>query len=288
MVKITMLSHMADDDFLTALDRHVEWEIETLDIKSGVFGKGLMGVSDEEAERAAKEIADRALSVHCLSSNLFFDEVEEGEAVFRKQHLPRVERLIELAQVFRPRFVRLLAAKTARRADFTNCVGYLTTLHPWIFDLYGEAIDQVAAAGFTTAIENETYRCVFSTAEEIVAFFERLDRGDDVCFSWDAQNLWQMGTFPSLDVYRELKPWIGYYHLKGGRTAAGADELVYASTLADASWPVQNITRELIHDGVSPVICLNPSHGHRPDGYDPFAALKENIAFLRDNFEEIE
>jgi hypothetical protein len=54
---------------------------------------------------------------------------------------------------------------------------------------------------------------------------------------------------------------LGYYHLKGGQHDGTALKLTWRSSLEDASWPVLDITRAVVADGGSPVICLNPSHG---------------------------
>jgi sugar phosphate isomerase/epimerase len=107
-----------------------------------------------------------------------------------------------------------------------------------------------------------------------------MDRRDSVFFTYDVQNLWQMGTFPTLDVYRTLKPLIGYFHLKGGK--AGDDgRLLWKSTLEDASWPVVEMTREVVRDGVSPVICLNPSHGGKLEGYDYNRMVQRDLEYIR-------
>jgi sugar phosphate isomerase/epimerase len=120
----------------------------------------------------------------------------------------------------------------------------------------------------------------------VEVFFERLDRARRVVFTWDVQNFWQMGTFPSLDVYRRLKEKIGYYHVKGGRAEPGRRSLVWRSTLQDASWPVLEITRAVCDDGVSPVICLNPSHGKPNEQFPMEKATEIDLAFLRRHFLE--
>lgn len=90
--------------------------------------------------------------------------------------------------------------------------------------------------------------------------FRNLNRGDRARFTYDVQNLWEMGTAPTLAVYHALQPVIGYLHVKGGR--AGPDGgFAWRSPLRTASWPVAQIVRAAIADGVSPCICLNPSHG---------------------------
>jgi hypothetical protein len=94
------------------------------------------------------------------------------------------------------------------------------------------------------------------------------------------QNLWQNGTFPTLEVYHQLRPLMGALHLKGGR-ADEAGNLLWVAPLEEASWPVLEIVRAVIADGVAPFICLNPSHGQRPAGYDDWQVAQRDIEFLR-------
>jgi hypothetical protein len=77
-----------------------------------------------------------------------------------------------------------------------------------------------------------------------------------------------MGTFPTMEVYRQLAPLIGYYHSKGGLVDETGIKLKFKSCLADASWSVAEMTRALISDGRCEAICLNPSHGEDKPGYD--------------------
>jgi hypothetical protein len=59
-------------------------------------------------------------------------------------------------------------------------------------------------------------------------------------------------------------------------------ELTWRSSLEDASWPVADITRQVAEDGVSPVICLNPSHGAAKPEYDYSDIVARDIAYTRD------
>lgn len=277
----TMLNAMADKDFETALDRHVAWGLKHLDLKGGILGNDVVGLSTEEAGRA-KELADeRALSVYCLSTTLFDEFVEAGEWVFRGEHLGKIDRLIEVADVLEPHFVRLLAAKTRQRQQTSDAIRYVNEEHPWLMDLYREASERLIDAGHRVTIENECHDCIFATTDEIIRFFETLDCGDAVSLTWDVQNLWQMGTFPTLHIYEALKPLIAYYHVKGGQSESERGPLRWRSSLEDASWPVEEITGRVVADGVSPVICLNSSHGERKEGYDYEGVTERDLEFMR-------
>lgn len=284
--QLTMLNSMADGEFVRSLDRQQGWGIRWVDLKDAIFGKRVTELTADEAEEAARLIAARGMAVYCLSTQIFQDDLEQGEAVFRQRHLAALERMARLVPILRPRVVRVLAAQSSRRDTFQDAVVYLRGRHPWVIGLYREASDLVTQAGSRLTIENESHNCVISRPGEALDFFSALDREGRVDLTWDVQNLWQMGAFPTLDVYRELKPLIGYYHVKGG-IADESGRLKWRSLLADASWPVADITRAVVADGVSPVICLNPSHGGRKPGYDDADWVRRDFEYMRELLQDI-
>jgi sugar phosphate isomerase/epimerase len=286
--RLTMLNSMAGADIEAALDRHAALGVMVLDLKDQLFGKGVADLTDAEAERIAASARRRGLTVHCLSTTLFYSDVEDGEAAFRERHLAKVDRVVAIAKILEPTFVRLLAASTRRRGEIEDSTAYLLHEHPWLFALYREAIDRVRTGGLAATIENEVGRCIFSKPAEVKSFFAALGRPGAVSFTYDVQNLWQMGTFPAAGVYEELKELIAYVHVKGGQREGTSTALRWASALEDASWPVLDIVRRVIADGTSPVICLNPSHGERKPGYDYTNVVERDLAFLRRSCSEIE
>ena len=203
-----MLNSMAHRDFETALDRHADWGLKHLDLKGGILGEDVVSLSSEQATQAKDMIESRGLSVYCMSTTLFDEFVEVGEDAFVVNHLDLVDRAIENANILQPHFVRLLAAKTRRRSEIVDSVSYLEKELGWLLGLYREAIEKISDAGFRVTIENECHDCLFANTGEIRGFFDRLDCGEKVSLTWDVQNLWQMGIFPTLAVYEDLKPWI--------------------------------------------------------------------------------
>ena len=212
---------------------------------------------------------------------MFGGDIESGEDRFRAAYLDKLGHVLALAEILRPKLIRLLAAQTSKRAEIGDSFTYLTQNHPWLIPLYAEAVDRVHDAGFKATVENEVGNCIFSSVAEIRAFFNALNRRGEVCLTWDVQNLWQMGVFPSMAAYCELKDLIGYYHLKGGQHDGQSQMVRWRSALADASWPVVEITQQVVADGVSPVMCLNPSHGTLKPGYDYSAIVERDLDFLR-------
>lgn len=290
MTEVTILNSMAGREFEQALDQHVSWGIEILDLKDSIFGKNIMQLTEEQAESAAVLIRERGLSVYCLSTGLFHGEIELGEKKFEEDYLGKLNHLIELADILQPDMIRLLSAQTSKRAAIEDSVKYIRANHPWLMTLYAEAIHLLYDSGFDVTIENEVGNCIFSTPEEITGFFAELDCEEEVCFTWDVQNLWQMGTYPTIEVYDKLKDLMGYYHLKGGQSSdtAHGSPLVWRSALEDASWPVVEITQQVVMDEMCPVICLNPSHGKQKEGYDYSNIVKRDLDFIREAIPEVE
>lgn len=284
-IRLTMLNSMGGADFEESLRKHGAWGLRTLDLKDCLFGKRVTDLDDGDLARIRRLIDDHGMDVSNLSTQLFEGAVEAGCDAWQSEYLSKIPRTIEIARVLRPRCIRLLACRTERRSEVADATAYLEQEHPWAIAMYRDAAEQVRAAGFAVLIENEAYKCIWSKPSEVVSFFERL--GTDAGYMWDIQNMWQMGTFPSLEVYRQLRPIIRQVHLKGGMSEVPGGPLKWRSALEDASWPVREIVAAVLADGVSPIICLNPSHGQPKDGYDYSNVTQRDIEFLRREFPAI-
>jgi hypothetical protein len=288
-----MLNGMADADIGRSLARQRAWGISDLDLKDRIFGKGIIDLDDGDAARLAGLVSAEGFAVHCLSTNLFHDDVDKGEAHFRAQHLVKIARVIEIAQTLRPRFVRLLAAYSRKAAaSGDGRMAFVDREQTWLPAVYAEAINRLHDSGIASTIENETGDCILATPDDVSRLFAALARHgaghERCCYTWDVQNMWQAGgAYPAMATYEQLKHLIGYYHLKGGRSETENGQLRWRSGLEDASWPVTDITRRVVADGCSPVICLNPSHGAAPPGQDQRPSPEGDITFLRRNIEGI-
>lgn len=267
------------------LGQAAAWGLTTIDLKT-VCGKNIADLSDAECDVVAAALNETSISVEAFSTQLLKLDLEDGAVPFER-HLALLDRTLAVARRLRPRKIRLLAAETRQRHDVADIWPLISRDYPWLVEIYGEAADRIHAAGFQAVIENETDGCIFSKPPEIVAFFEAMALPDRIRFTWDVQNLWQMGTFPTIEVYRALQPYIGYFHVKGGRSGKTGSALAWRSPLGTASWPVVEITRAVLADGVSPVICLNPSHGKISAGEDDEDYTLRDLAFLRTQFPEL-
>ncbi len=280
-MEIAMLNAMASDHFETSLDLQRQWGIRVLDLKDGIFGKSILELKDGEVEKAASAIEERGLSVHCLTTDIFKTAFELGGREFLRVHRQSVQRVLELASRLRPAAIRVLTPRLENRAEIEDAPFYLYKEARWLFEIIRETADRLADVGVSLCIENEPDNSVFSRPDEVVQFFALLGRPGLVSFTYDVQNLWQMGTFPSLDVYREMKSVIGYLHVKGGIADSATGRLKWRSTLERASWPVDEIIREAVRDKTVPVICLNPSHGIAADRTDSDDPVRADLAYVR-------
>jgi hypothetical protein len=278
-VTLTVLSDMAGQEIHAQLEQAAQWKLKTLDLKT-IFNKNIADLTEAEASELAIAMKATAIGVQAFSTHLFKIKIEDGEAAFAAQ-LDLLDRVLILARRLQPKMIRLIAAETNRRAEITDSSSYILHEHPWLMSFYAEAVNRIHLAGFTTVIENETGQSIFNTPHEICGFFTALGLRNKVSFTWDVQNLWQLGTFPTLAVYQQLRPFIGYLHLKGGRSGPDGQTLKYRSSLESASWPVIEITRAVIADGISPVICLNPSHGAENPDFPMHDVFSRDLAFLR-------
>lgn len=279
MVKFTMLNSMASADFAESLDIQQALGIEVLDLKDSIFGKPIADLTVSEARQAAEMIAARGLSVYCLSTQLFHEPADKGKDAFVRNDLKGVDRAIAIADILQPVCIRLLPA-IVRPERPGGHVEQVRKHFPWLPGLYREAVDRIAGAGYRAVMENE-YGSLLASPEEILEFFELVDRPGKLHLTYDVQNLWQMGTYPSLEAYRTLRPLISYLHVKGGQEDPVSKKLKWKSSLEDATWPIADIVREAIRDGCSPVICLNPSHGELRDGYDYRNLERRDFVYLR-------
>lgn len=280
--KLTMLSAMAGSDFEVACRRHAELGLQWLDLKDGLWGETINRISLENARRASAIARDHGLRVFCFSTALCESELNVGEAAFRARHLPTLGHVLRVADILEPTHIRLIGARLRPFPTNESTLDVVERDHPWTIGVYREMVDSIAASGRRVLIENETGNVILNHPDSILRFFELLDRSGQARYTWDVQNLWQTGVFPTMDVYRQLRPVIGCLHLKGGRAEEDGRTLVYASSLEDASWPVVDLVGSAVREGVAPFLCLNPSHGQRPPGYPGlWETTRSDVAFLR-------
>lgn len=280
-VQLTMLNSMASEDFEAGLHMQKNWGLRWLDLRDQIYGCWVEELDLPTAERVVRAVDDNGLRIYCVSTNVFVENVESGEPTFRS-HLRSLRHVLNLCELLRPQCLRLNAPGFAKRSIGLNSIETIRHEYPWLVVVCREAVDLVAQAGILACFENDAFDCCLSTPEEFLDFFEWLDRPGVAGLTWDVQNQWATGVFPTVDVYEQLKPLIRYCHVKGGQSDGDSDRLVWNVALEDATWPVAEIIDAIVRDGVSPVICLNPAqHGRQKPGYNYEGIVSRDIRFLR-------
>jgi hypothetical protein len=267
-VELTVLSAMAGWDFDHAAEQMREWDLSWVDLWGEIYGEPIDALGQATAERGAATLEAANLKAHCLASRIFDDTVEIGEDAFREKHLAALDRALASARILQPKYVRLIAGKFSAVAPGGSNVGVLKRDFPWVAAVYREAVDRILDAGFLPTIENEADSCFLATPQEFLEFFDWLAAPIPRIGTWDIQNAWKMGSFPTVEGYESMRDILGYVHTKGGQAEQGSSDLKWNVGLADASWPVAQIIQAVVDDAISPVICLNPSHGAPKPGYD--------------------
>ncbi len=287
-VQLTILNAMAGRDVEASLARHREWGLRWVDLKDAFWGKSLLDLTDEEVDRLAGLLEQHELGTWCLSTSLFGGSLDQSREAFEVDCEAGLKRALEVAQRLRPHFVRLLGARSDACGKGQPGRDFWRVNAPWLPKAYAEAAKRIEQAGFRATIENETKGCILASVGDFEALFSELGADVPLSLTWDIQNHWQCGEFPTLEIYRRLRPLIEFVHLKGGRAEVPGGPLRWSAPLSRASWPLREIVSAVLEDGVSPVICLNPSHGEAPPAGEPTDDTEHNIAFLRETFSAIE
>src|SRR5690606_11995556 len=139
-------------DFDEAVALHRQWGLEWLDLKDSIYGHSVETLDVDVAWQARDAIDAMGLEVYCLSTSLMHGDLAAGEAHFRSQHVARIAGLAETVRILRPKYVRLLAARVSERPSSFDAV---LREHPWVLDVYREAIEEAGALGAGVTIENE-------------------------------------------------------------------------------------------------------------------------------------
>lgn len=289
-VELTALNIMGAFDFDTAIDQFSRWGLRWMDVWGEIYGKSVAELDAETATRAASALESAGLRTYCLSTRVFNDYVERGEAFFRTEQLATLDRILDAAAILQPHFVRLIAGKLTDASSGAPTMDRLVRDFPWVADVYREAAQRIVDAGFTPTMENEVHDCFLAQPRDFVEFVDWVRPPEQFRITWDIQNAWEMGVFPTIEAYRTLRPLIGYVHTKGGRAAdEDPTRLRWSVGLDAASWPVAEIIQQVVDDGVSPVICLNPSHGAWLADYDYGApgAFDPNVPLAQQDLSKV-
>jgi sugar phosphate isomerase/epimerase len=173
-----------------------------------VFGKNIVGLTDQELDRAIAIVRGHGLEIISIASPLLkcvLPDSPDVDARFQKDMFaatqtyadqPRLaERAFEIAQRTGAHIIRVFSYwRTIRPAECFDR----------IVEALGQLADQAAQHGLIVGLENE-HACNIATGEETARLLARLDH-PNLKVVWDPANALVSGETPFPDGYRKLPP----------------------------------------------------------------------------------
>lgn len=254
-VKLTLQSDMCGNTLTEVLELHDRHGLRHLDAKTGLHGEPVETMTVKSAELFAKRVADHGISTYAFSTSLFHVASVDADAI--RVDADRLVALLPVLETIAPQYIRVLAPQglAGPSEAFVNALT--------------QCAEILRHTGAELLVENGPDESLISSPAAAAALATALrSRTDRINLIWDVQNMWQCGWFPRPDDLSAFPDGIRYVHVKGGRTKNGepGGPLEWASTLAEASWPVAEFLDSLTDSPDIEAIALNPSHGKlRPD-----------------------
>ena len=267
---ISACSDEISQDLPTALDVLEREGIHHVDLR-GVWGKNVVGLSDEEAAAARKLIKDRGFTVTAISPPVGKTKITDDFA-FEEG---RFKRAIELARLFETRYIRVFSFF----ADEDEAVRYrdeaLRRLR--VFS------EMARPHGIILAHENEEAGFCAWRPDECLAFHRELPANFQALF--EPCSFVVVNYDPYEDALPLLHPYIAYLHVRD--TRRGSTEYGVVGE-GDARW--RDILQDLKRHGFTGTLTLEPHLGwgqqettdqmHMADFARAAAALRETLASL--------
>jgi 3-dehydroshikimate dehydratase len=164
----------------------------------GVWGKNVLGLSDEELDRVRAELGRRGMGVSAIGSPI--GKVPIGSDFEAYKTL--VQRAIDVAHVMETRYIRM----------FSFYVDDLDGDRDQVMHRMQAMVDMAAAGGVTMLHENE--RGIYGELPQRCLDLHQTVKGDNFRATFDPANFVQAGVKPFDQAYPLLKPYIAYYHIK--------------------------------------------------------------------------
>ena len=212
--RLSVLSDEISDDLVTALDWIVAKGLKHVEIRM-VEGANVAALSDEQVDRAKREIDKRGLNVSAIASPLFkcmldaSRPVPTGDTFGAKEedveaHLAKVPRTIEIAKRLGTDKIRIFSFWREKEPEkhFARIVGYLK-----------RAAALAEKEGVFLLLENET-ACNGGYAAEVAELVRQIGAPKSLRVLWDPGNETYGGKSPYPEGYAHVKGLFEHVHLK--------------------------------------------------------------------------
>ncbi len=222
--------------------------IQYLDLR-GVWGTNVLDLTDQQVMTIKQTLNKHNIGVACIASPL-------GKVSITSpfdEHLKKVERALELADIFQTPFIRIfsfyppvLSAEDAESGEFVDPAEWRDE----VFKRLTSMTEKAHTANVTLLHENE--KDIYG--DTIARCVDLLKSINDTHFqaAFDPANFIQCSQIPFPDAYEALHPWLRYMHVKD----ALADGSVVAAGEGESHW--SDILQRLHKNGYDGFFSLEP------------------------------
>jgi len=235
------------DEQIAALNAE---NIHFLDLR-GAWDINVLDLSDEQIARIKQALDAQNIRVAAIASPIGKVPIETP----LEEQLRRFDRAIELAQLFQTPYIRIFSFYPPGHGSTQSAAPDQAAWRDEVIARLRILTGRASAAGITLLHENDggTYgesiaRCV--DVLQNVADSGAINRPLQAVL--DPANYIQCRQTPYPDAYEQVRPWLGYVHVKD----ALADGKVVAAGEGVARWP--ELLRRLRADGYDGFFSLEP------------------------------
>ena len=256
MLPASIFSDEISPDFAIAVTTAAECGLHYLDLRDA-WGKRWNQFERHDWQRMQQLLQERSMQLGCIQSQ--FGKCDIGEE-YETSHFPKVDYLIEEAQFFGVKVIRMFPfwnADHSRVEVRPNLAGML----PQIAEKLGRALRKVEAAGLTFAIEPE--HTTFSGSLSEVRMVIDAVGSPALKVAWDVANdLGAEPLFPSR--YALIRGLVANVHVKERAfPTSGASAWHMRVLLGSGAVPWPEVIAALQADGYAGVYSIETHFGSR-------------------------
>ncbi|MFC5649117.1 Gfo/Idh/MocA family oxidoreductase [Paenibacillus solisilvae] len=273
MFQLTGFADEASTDLLEQLNVITELGMNHLELR-GLWGKNILELTDEEAERANALIKQHSCKVSSIASPLGKYSIIDD---FKPQ-LAAAKRAIELAQLFQTPFIRVFSYYIPEGSDPAD---YKQEVIRRMTELAALA----EAGNVTLVLENDGGGLYAGTDERCLELLQAVS-SPALKLAFDPGNFVLSGVRPFDEAYRKLEAYVAYVHIKD----ASADKGMFVPAGAgDAQ--IAELLDVLSRKETNLFLSVEPHlHKAHPEATDPerFGIAVKALKALLDNREPAE
>ncbi|MEJ7653931.1 MAG: sugar phosphate isomerase/epimerase [Chloroflexia bacterium] len=263
MWTLTGFADEIDPDLDLQLETLAEESIQHLDLR-GAWGKNVLDLTDEDLARVNEKLSAADVKVACIGSPIGKIGVEDEFA----PHLERFKRAMHAADSLGAPYIRIFSFFIPEGEDPADHRGE-------VMDRMGALLKE--AEGSEVALLHENEKHIYGDVPSRCLDLHQQFDTPQFRAAWDPANYVQCGVRPYTEGFDDLRPYIGYIHVKDSKLDTG--EITPAGE-GDGQWP--ETLASLHSSGFDGFFSLEPhlAHAGRFSGHSgPVLFRKASSAF---------